>query len=416
MTELEGARLGPRPLPLHLMAAALTWTSSRAAWPLLSSGSLPWRPGLSAAGAALRASLENHDPEAFQAAVERQSNARLSALADGILRYRRHPYRRDLAEPPVLWRAGTTRLLDYGAAGPGATPVLVVPSLINRGYVLDLSADRSLLRWLAGQGLRPFLVDWDRPGPEERRFTLTDYIAGRLEAALDAVRAETGTRPAVIGYCMGGLLALALALRRQDDISGLALLATPWDFHAGAGAGGARAAAALPGLAPLMAARGELPVDVIQGLFAGLDPQLVLRKFLAFARLDPASPKAAAFVALEDWLNDGVALSAPVARECLGGWYGENAPARGAWCVAGEVVDPGRLARPSLCMIPAQDRIVPPASARALAQALAKTLPGTETLVPRLGHIGMVVSAGAESQVWRPLAAWLAARTGDTRS
>ena len=128
MTELEGARLGPRPLPLHLMAAALTWTSSRAAWPLLSSGSLPWRPGLSAAGAALRASLENHDPEAFQAAVERQSNARLSALADGILRYRRHPYRRDLAEPPVLWRAGTTRLLDYGVAGAGATPVLVVPS------------------------------------------------------------------------------------------------------------------------------------------------------------------------------------------------------------------------------------------------------------------------------------------------
>jgi len=308
-------------------------------------------------------------------------------------------------------RAGTTRLLDYGAAGAAAAcPVLVVPSLINRGYVLDLSAQRSLLRWLAGQGLRPFLVDWDRPGPEERRFTLTDYIAGRLEAALDAVRAETGTRPAVIGYCMGGLLALALAIRRQDDVSGLALLATPWDFHAGADAQGALAAAALPGLGPLMEARGELPVDIIQGLFAGLDPQLVLRKFLAFARLDPASPKAAAFVALEDWLNDGVALSAPVARECLGGWYGENTPARGAWRVAGEVVDPGRLARPSLCMVPAQDRIVPPDSARALAGAL----PGTETLVPRLGHIGMVVSAGAETQVWRPLANWLAARAGDT--
>ncbi len=416
MTELEGARLGPRPLPLHLMAAAMTWTGSRAALPLLRSGSLPWRPELSEAGAALRASLESHDPEAFQAAVERQSNARMAALAEGILRYRRHPYRRDLPEPPVRWRAGTTRLLDYGVAGAGgAMPVLVVPSLINRGYVLDLSARRSLLRWLAGRGLRPFLVDWDRPGPEERGFTLTDYIAGRLEAALDAVRAETGNRrPAVIGYCMGGLLALALVLRRQDDVSGLALLATPWDFHAGAGAGAQAAltAAALPGLAPLMEARGELPVDIIQGLFAGLDPQLVPRKFLAFARLDPDSPKAAAFVALEDWLNDGVALSAPVARECLGGWYGDNTPARGTWRVAGQVVDPGRLARPSLCVIPARDRIVPLASARALSDAL----PGTETLVPRLGHIGMVVSGGAESQVWRPLADWLAARAEDAKS
>jgi polyhydroxyalkanoate synthase len=411
MTEPEGARLGPRPLPLHLMAAALTWTSSRAALPLLRSGSLPWRPELSDAGAALRESLESHDPDAFQAAVERQLRARMAALADGILGYRRHPYRRDLAAPPVLWCAGTTRLLDYGVAGARpALPVLVVPSLINRGYILDLSADRSLLRWLAGQGLRPVLVDWGRPGLEERGFSLTDYIAGRLEGALDALRSETGTRPAVIGYCMGGLLALALALRRQDHVCGLALLATPWDFHAGAGAQGALAAAALPGLAPVMEARGELPVDVIQALFAGLDPQLVLRKFLAFARLDPDSPKAAAFVALEDWLNDGVALSAPVARECLGGWYGENAPARGTWRVAGEIVDPGRLAVPSLCMIPAQDRIVPPASARALAEAL----PGTETLVPRLGHIGMVVSAGAETQVWRPLARWLAARSRDS--
>jgi polyhydroxyalkanoate synthase len=413
MTELEGTRLGPRPLPLHLMAAALTWTSSRAALPLLRSGSLPWRPELSEAGAVLQASLENYRPEAFQAAVERQLNARMTALADGILRYRRHSYRRNLPEPPVLWRAGSTRLLDYGAFGNGpASPVLVVPSLINRAYVLDLSAHRSLLRWLAGQGLRPFLVDWDRPGPEERNFTLTDYIAGRLEAALDAVRAETGTRPAVIGYCMGGLLALALALRRQDDVSGLALLATPWDFHAGADTQGALAAAALPGLAPLMEARGELPVDIIQGLFAGLDPQLVLRKFLAFARLDPDSPKAAAFVALEDWLNDGVALSAPVARECLGGWYGENTPARGTWRVAGQIVEPRRLDLPSLCMIPAQDRIVPPPSAQALAGALAGAR--TETLVPRLGHIGMMVSAGAERQVWRPLADWLTANAANT--
>lgn len=418
MTSTQAApapRLGPRPLPLHLMAAALTWTSSRAALPLLSSGSLPWRPALRAAGAALEASLEKVDPEVFQGAVERQLNVRMMALADGILSYRRHPYRRDLPEPPVLWQDGTTRLLDYGAPGGAAggtpdggtaPPVLVVPSLINRGYILDLSAECSLMRWLAAQGLRPCLVDWDRPGPAERGFTLTDYIAGRLEGALDAVIAATGARPTVIGYCMGGLLALALALARQRDLAGLALLATPWDFHADAGGQGALAAAALPVLAPLMEARGELPVDIIQALFASLDPQLVLRKFLAFARLDPASPKAAGFVALEDWLNDGVALSAPVARECLGGWYGDNAPARGTWRVAGKAVEPGRLKLPSLCVIPAQDRIVPPASARALAEAL----PGTETLVPRLGHIGMVVSGGAKRQVWRPLADWLTAR------
>src|SRR3546814_11548629 len=95
------------------------------------------------------------------------------------------------------------------------------------------------------------------------------------------------------------------------------------------------AAAALPLIAPLLEVAGEMPVDLLQGLFASLDPQLVVRKFLAFGRLDAASRKAEEFVALEDWLNDGVPLAAQVARECLGRWYGYNAKARGQWRLAG---------------------------------------------------------------------------------
>src|SRR5690606_31735137 len=127
----------------------------------------------------------------------------------GIEAYRAHPYRRQVIDPPVCWKEGTTRLLDYGAV-PEATrsrdgvPLLVVPSLINRGYVLDLMPGRSLLRALAAAGFRPFLVEWGHPGEAERRFTLTDYVAGRLEGALEAVLAITGRRPPVIGYCMGG--------------------------------------------------------------------------------------------------------------------------------------------------------------------------------------------------------------------
>ena len=156
-----------------------------------------------------------------------------------------------------------------------------------------------------------------------------------------------GRKPFLLGYCMGGLLALALAARRQCDVSGMALLATPWDFHADGPEQGRLAAATLPAMAPLLELLGEMPVDAIQALFAALDPQMVQRKFLAFARLDPASPKAAAFVALEDWLNDGVPLSGPVARECLLHWYGENRTARGTWRVAGKPVEPIEIDRKS---------------------------------------------------------------------
>ncbi|GAB4357714.1 MAG: alpha/beta fold hydrolase [Kiloniellaceae bacterium] len=361
----------------------------------------------------LRQSPSGSDLAGFAAAVDAEVARRLKDLAAGIEAYRQHPYRRSLADPPVLWQEGSCRLLDYGAipeagadGGRQRPTVLVVPSLINRAYVLDLTAERSLLRWLARQGVRPLLVDWGRPGTEERGFTLTDYIAGRLERALDAVRAESDAPPLVLGYCMGGLLALALALRRCDDLAGLGLLATPWDFHADNAPHCRLAAASLPLVAPLLDLAGEMPVDLLQALFASLDPHLVVRKFLAFGRLDPNGAKARDFVALEDWLNDGVPLAAPVARECLGRWYGENATARGQWRIAGAPVDPARLTLPTLCIIPAQDRIVPPASAAALADAIA----GAERLSPPVGHIGMVVSAQAENAVWRPLLTWIKAQ------
>src|SRR5690606_19590517 len=132
------------------------------------------RPAEGRAPAAPPAGLpESVDPEAVAAALDAEARRRFDAFLTGVERYRRHPYRRTLADPPVRWQEGTTRLLDYGAGvAHGAPALLVVPSLVNRAYVLDLAPECSLLRYLAGRGLRPFLVDWDGPGPVERAFTL----------------------------------------------------------------------------------------------------------------------------------------------------------------------------------------------------------------------------------------------------
>ncbi len=394
-------RQGPRPLQVHLAMALSTWLMSRAAWPIWSNGSASWSN--EEAVAALKQALAKVDPDAFAAALDSEVRARTLRLLRAVEAYQAHPYRRSLKDPPALWREGTTRLLDYGVEAAEAPTLLVVPSLINRGYVLDLSEDCSLLRFLATQGFRPLLVDWDRPGDVERGFTLTDYIAGRLDGCLDAALSHAKGPVFAVGYCMGGLLALGLALRRQRDLAGLVLMATPWDFHAGQ-AVQARFLGdlALP-LGLLMDGLGELPVDNIQLLFAMMDPALVVRKFLAFERLSSDDPKAAAFVALEDWLNDGVPLAAPVARECLTGWYGHNTTANGEWRLAGRPVDPRQLDLPALSIIPEADRIVPPQSA----QALADLLPRGEVMAPPLGHIGMVVSSRARDELWAPLAKWL---------
>ena len=405
-----GRRTGPRPLPVHLATALGTWTSSVAASPLWKTGWLPSNPNAPAIAARseqLQRSLAETPTPDFAAAVQRAAADRHARLIDAIHRYRHHPYTRDVADPPEIWRVGTTCLRDYGrtpeATDPAAPPLLVVPSLINRAYVLDLKADTSFLRDLASRGWRPLLVDWDRPGAEERGFDVTAYVAGRLEAALDAACDVAGGQVPVLGYCMGGTLSVALAQRRPRDVAALAVLAAPWDFHADEAAQATLVGQMGRALDPMLQLHGELPVDMIQSLFNGLDPHTAVRKFLTFGRMDPQSGKAEAFVALEDWLNDGVPLAGAVARTCLTDWYGANTPARGAWRVAGRPVDPRGIRCPALVIAPGGDRIVPPASATALGTAI----PRAETWTPSLGHIGMVVSRRARDIVWGPLAEWL---------
>lgn len=372
MTGAAFFRRGPRPLLLHLALAGMGAAAMGGNWPGFAPGSTSWSGDW-----------------------PRWSGVAPAELVAGVAAYRRHPWRRDLAEPPVVWAEGGSRILDYG--GPGGA-VLFVPSLVNRAYVLDLAEGQSMLRHLAARH-RVLLLDWGWPGEAERGFTLTDYIAGRLERALMAVG------PAVlVGYCMGGLLALAAAQRRAELVRGLGLLAVPWDFHAGDAQGARRLAGLLPWLEPMMAPTGRLPVDAIQTLFAMMDPGGIARKYAGFARLDPDSARARRFVAIEDWLNDGVPLAGGVARACLSEWYGANAPARGVWRVAGEAVDPGRLRLPAFVAVPARDRIVPPESAAPLGGLIG----GAVVHRPAAGHVGMVVGAGAERALWGPLSGWLA--------
>ena len=397
-------RRGPRPALLHLALATTLGLAARSSAPFLP-GSTPsnaaWPRSRAGRAAAQRLADQlaaaGATAEEFRQAVDAACRRAEAELLDGIARYRAHPWRRDLPTPPAIWQEGGSRLLDYGGQGP---TLLAVPSLVNRAEVLDLAPGASLLRHLAGAGCRVLLLDWGEPGVVERGFTLTDYVAGRLERAL-AVAAGLNGPVILLGYCMGGLLALAAAQRRPERVAALALLATPWDFHAEGAAQPQALAALLPALAPAMAG-GALPVDLLQALFALLDPFGVIEKYRAFARLDPASARAERFVALEDWLNDGVPLAAAVATECLAGWYGANDPARGAWRIAGEAVDPAAIACPAFLAIPARDRIVPPASAL----ALAARLPDATVHQAAAGHVGMVAGQGAERALWRPLADW----------
>ncbi len=379
--------------------AAMPWLASSAALPSLRNGSIAWNDSaLRQRGDRLSETAEIYTDAELRAAIDRAACERLGAFVDGILRYRRHPYVRDVPVAPVIWSEGAMHVYGFGPAdGP---PAVVVPSMINRGYVLDIAEGRSLVRTLAARGYRVALVEWGRPGPAETGMTLAAAVA-RVGRAIDAVAA--GRRAVLVGYCMGGLLALAAALPRRERLRGAAFLATPWDFHAD-GRAKAQATAVWMGLVAEQAtALGEVPVDLLQVLFTAADPFLALKKFTSFARMEPDSREARGFVALEDWINDGVPLPTAIARECARAWYGENRPVRGEWAVDGVAVRAETLDVPTLVFVPERDRIVPPGSARALGAAM----PAARTVTVPAGHIGMVVGHRAQTYLHQPLADWM---------
>jgi polyhydroxyalkanoate synthase subunit PhaC len=403
----------PGPLVFHLAAALAGYQQALIAAPNARDGRFPWSPHLQQAAAELGGEID-------RLALAREIGARLSAMLRGIELWQAHPYRRTLAPPPAIWSRGSCRLFDYGlapeAADPRGLPVLVVPSLINRAYILDLLPERSLLRWLAARGVRPVLLDWGDPGPEERGFDLDAYGTERLRPALAHLAEEAGRPAAVVGYCMGGTLAAGLAARSRENLSALATIGAPWDFAATTGLGGGlramvraegaeRAETLVTGVGE---AFGAVPLTVFEHLFALINPMQAAVKFQRFARLAPDTAAARHFVALEDWLTDGVPMATPAARDLLVGWQIRNQTATGRWHFLGGTVHLWDIRIPALAFCGQSDTIAP----APIALPLARAIPGARIVAPPTGHVGMVVGSAASRQVWRPLADFLAAHPG----
>ena len=286
---------------------------------------------------------------------------------------------------PALAEAHGAALRDYGGEGPA---VLFVPSLINPPNVLDMG-ERSLLRWLGRRGRRVLLLDWGWPGPDRRAMS----VAGHVEQILLPLIAMLNEPVALIGYCLGGTMALAAG--QLGPARGVATIAAPWHFDGFSDESRRDLALLWAGAQPAVGALGLLPMEVLQCAFWNLDPARTVAKFAAFAALEGA--EARTFVMLEDWANDGPPLAEGAAREMFESLFGEDVTGTGAWRVGGETVDPESLSIPLLNIVSTTDRIVPAATA----------VRTGERLDLALGHVGMVVGSRAKEALWVPLEGWL---------
>jgi len=116
-----------------------------------------------------------------------------------------------------------------------AEPLLYVPPLVNRYYMIDLVPRQSLVKWLVDEGRTVFVISWVNPGPELKNKNVGDYVLSGIVTAVEQVRKAIGAAPDLFSFCLGGTLA-AIALAwlaakgRADEVNSATLIGALVDF------------------------------------------------------------------------------------------------------------------------------------------------------------------------------------------
>jgi len=337
--------------------------------------------------------------------------ASMESVVAGLRKYQLHSYVRQPQRSSVIWRDGEARILWYAAQQKSKkvkkikASIFIIPSMINGSEILDiLPEDRSLLRWLSGQGFDVFVLEWGNLREDSELKTLDSAIGIKLRKAALWLKSEIDTPLFGMGYCMGGLFLAATEILNPDIFKGLVFIATPWDFKAGAKG---HFAEALSSWAPEGLKRVEsldyMPNEWLQMIFSGVEPSQIARKFSALATMPEGSLEEKLFVAVEDWLNGGGDLPSGIIRQAVKDWYLNNKVTAGLWSVNRKKIDARKIKKSSLVIIPSKDKIVPPQSARPLSQQIQDAY----ILTPDCGHISMMVAAQAKREVWQPMKDWI---------
>ncbi|MFN3371264.1 MAG: alpha/beta hydrolase [Sphingomonadaceae bacterium] len=319
---------------------------------------------------------------------------RLADILAGLRIYQQAALPPEMPPCPLVARCGGVMLRHVGGP-PDAPATVVIPSLINAPVVLDLAEGRSLVRYLASQGHRVLLVDWGPMRRSERRLGLAGLVSVRLLPLL--ARLEGPLR--LVGYCLGGTLALAAGQLLGARLERLALIASPWHFDGFPDQARRNALESWRAIRLIGDRLGAVPVSLLNPLFWSLDEAAVVEKFARLGRRPPGDPHIGWFAAVEDWANSGAPLTRAAARDLFLSGFGADRIGRGEWRVGGEAIRPDAIRAALFEAGATRDRIVP--------QAARLRRPVDARIDVPSGHVGMVVGGGARAGLWEPLSNWL---------
>ncbi len=311
----------------------------------------------------------------------------------------------------TIFSQGTLKLHHFQPQADALyrVPALIVTSLVNQPYILDLVPGQSMVEHLLKQGFDVYMIEWGRPRREHTGLTLEDHVLDRLPRCVERVLQHSGeTQLSIIGYCVGGLLSvLYAALHPQAPLKNLVCMAAPvngdglesmkaWmgpDFDAEA----------------LIAQYGNVPADWVQNTLRALRPFGKMAGAASLLNQMDNADVVRSNLRMGKWESDNIPFPGGVFRQMVNDFLRGNKLVKGEWLIGGRRVDLADITAPLLHLLAADDHITPYASSCDLV-ALAGSRDKQELIV-KGGHVGLVAGRGAQTRMWPALVAWLAPRS-----
>ena len=313
----------------------------------------------------------------------------------------------------TIHASGTLKLHHYRPLTDTVyrVPVLIVTSLVNQPYILDLVPGQSMVEHLLRQGFDVYLIEWGRPRREHKDLALEDHVLRLLPECVDAVMRDSGERQlSIIGYCVGGLLSVLYGALHQGGkvpLKNLVCMAAPANSD---------------GLVSLKAWMGEgfdeealidhygnVPADWVQNTMRALRPFGKVAGAANLLNNIDRDDVVASNLRMGKWESDNIPFPGGVFRQMVNDFLRENRLVKGTWQIGGRRVDVSSIKQPFLHLLAQDDHITPRASSSDLLRLVGSR--DKQEIVIKGGHVGLVAGRGAHAGMWPALDAWLAPRS-----
>jgi polyhydroxyalkanoate synthase len=321
-----------------------------------------------------------------------------------------------------VWREDMVRLYRCRpvVARPHAVPILITYALVGRFQMIDLEADRSLVRKLLAQGFDVYFIDWGLPSRAQRWLTIDDYVSGYLDRCVEVIRAASGEEKInLLGICQGGVFTACYAALFPQKVRNVAFTVTPLDFHGdkaepqtGAGYMNLWVRALSPeDIDDLVDAYGSAPGSMVGMAFLMMNPVSNLAKYtIDLIDVFDDEAKLLNFLRMERWIADRPDHPGEVVRQWFKDLYQDNKLVRNELVLGGRTVDLRNITMPVLNIYATGDTVIPVSCSKGVGRHFGSA-DYTELAVPG-GHIGTFVGGKAQKILGPSLADWFRARSG----